>query len=295
MLWAGSTEYCGEVIIARSPEYGKMLFTDGELQSSEYDEAVYHEHLVHPPVLAYLAAFGVPSRPLSVLVLGAGEGATVRELLKYPTSTIGHVTWCDIDSDLCTLCREHLAYVNSKDDASVYANPSRAVLVYDDANVLLADTSAPLYDIVICDLPDPVCGDQSGLYSDAFWAAVHGRTAANAIVGTHCGPVAPGAENLETMEFCSGGMRSAGFGRTLFGKVGVPSFQSEWGYLIAKKGGDIKYDGAKWGENKPTGLRILDDEALQAFFCVPRFYYNYPYPRDYEESKGSETKAEEKR
>ena len=93
VLWAGSTPFCKEVVIAKSEEYGRMLFTDGELQSTEGDEAIYHEHLVHPAVMMYRSLYG--DKPLRVCVLGAGEGATCRELLKWPC--VKEIIWNDFD------------------------------------------------------------------------------------------------------------------------------------------------------------------------------------------------------
>ena len=87
--WAGSTKFCDQLVLGTSPTYGKFLATDGELQSTSNDEAIYHEHLVHPAIVAYRALYGT-SRSLRVLVLGAGEGATIRELCKYDNSTISY-------------------------------------------------------------------------------------------------------------------------------------------------------------------------------------------------------------
>ena len=66
--WAGKTAYCSELVIATNEEYGNMLITDKELQSTQVDEAIYHEHLVHPAILAYRTLYG--EKPLRILVLG---------------------------------------------------------------------------------------------------------------------------------------------------------------------------------------------------------------------------------
>lgn len=66
--WAGRTTYCSELVIATNEEYGNMLITDKELQSTQVDEEIYHEHLVHPAILAYRSIYG--NKPLKILVLG---------------------------------------------------------------------------------------------------------------------------------------------------------------------------------------------------------------------------------
>ena len=53
------------------------LFLDGDLQLSTLDEYRYHEALVHPVMSAN------PHRR-QVLLLGAGDGMALREVLKWP-------------------------------------------------------------------------------------------------------------------------------------------------------------------------------------------------------------------
>ena len=110
--WCGSSPFCSELVLAESPTYGRFLATDGELQSTQSDETIYHEHLVHPAIIAYRALYG--EKPLRVLVLGAGEGATIRELVRYSRDSVSYIMWNDIDEHLVNLCDEHLGYV-SKD------------------------------------------------------------------------------------------------------------------------------------------------------------------------------------
>ena len=64
-----------EMLIVESGSYGRALVLDGKWQSSEGDEFLYHEPLVHPPMLHH-------GNPRRVLVLGGGEGATLREVLR---------------------------------------------------------------------------------------------------------------------------------------------------------------------------------------------------------------------
>ncbi|MFO0980803.1 MAG: hypothetical protein U1E76_03475 [Planctomycetota bacterium] len=79
--------------------FGRMLLLDGQVQSSERDEFVYHEALVQPAMLA-------GPRAARVLILGGGEGATLREVLAHASVT--SATMVDIDQDVVQACREHL-------------------------------------------------------------------------------------------------------------------------------------------------------------------------------------------
>src|SRR5476649_2871878 len=76
LYYSGMTPF-QSVAILRTAVFGKMLVLDGDTQSAQFDEKIYHESLVHPA----LAASASPER---VLILGGGEGATLREVLRNP-------------------------------------------------------------------------------------------------------------------------------------------------------------------------------------------------------------------
>jgi len=80
LLFSGRSQF-QQIAVVRSPVFGKMLVIDGDTQSSQADERVYHEALVHP-------ALAAASDRSEVLILGGGEGATLREVLRC-TSTNG--------------------------------------------------------------------------------------------------------------------------------------------------------------------------------------------------------------
>jgi len=266
VLWAGSTPFCSEVVIAKSEEYGRMLFTDGELQSTEGDEAIYHEHLVHPAVATYKALYG--DKPLRVCVLGAGEGATCRELLKW--SAVKEIIWNDFDKYLVDLCRDFMGYCPSQIAEIFYPN-QRVIHLNLDACKLLMDETLPPFDIIICDLPDPELEPAAGgLYSPAFWKNLYARTAADCVVMTHCGPVAPASvDGMALANSVRSAMTEAGFTGMRLGKVAIPSFQSEWGFLVGTKANAVPdIDAAIL----PDNCRILDTDAAASFFRIPAYY-----------------------
>jgi len=65
-----------DIDIVDTPFFGRMLIIDGDVQSSEKDEFIYHEAMVHPAMLLH-------PHPRRVLIMGGGEGATAREVLKH--------------------------------------------------------------------------------------------------------------------------------------------------------------------------------------------------------------------
>src|SRR3954453_6702432 len=88
-----------DVEVVETPSYGTMLLLDGLVQSSEDDEHTYHEALVHPGLIAH-------DGPREVLIIGGGEGATLREVLRH--RSVERATMVDIDGELIALCKEHL-------------------------------------------------------------------------------------------------------------------------------------------------------------------------------------------
>ena len=96
--FSGRTGY-QSVVIAKTYNYGLALFLDGQIQSAEDDEALYHELLVQPAMLRH------PS-PKDVLILGGGEGATLREVLVH--GSVRTATMVDLDGELVDLCRQYL-------------------------------------------------------------------------------------------------------------------------------------------------------------------------------------------
>src|SRR5690348_6876764 len=86
-------------VLADSYSFGRCLILDGEMQSAQADEFIYHECLVHP-------AMTLHAKPRDILVLGGGEGATVREILRYPS--VRHVTMVDIDAQVIAFAKKYL-------------------------------------------------------------------------------------------------------------------------------------------------------------------------------------------
>jgi spermidine synthase len=251
-VWSGQTAF-QEVEIADSAEYGRMLFLDGELQSATADEAIYHECLVHPAI-AGVVATGRAASGLRVLVVGGGEGATVREALKWD---VAEVVWVDIDLELVNLCQEHLAW-----EGTDVLGSERVVFHGADIKEVLPGLG--IFDVIVLDLPDPD-GETGWLYSAEFFATMREHLAAWGALVTHCGPVRP-AFNVGTgfqRIWRSSGLREVGLRPEGFYHVGIPSFQGEWGFWIWRMDGAEPFDFAWRGDVVlPAGLRVLDNVLL---------------------------------
>lgn len=98
VLYQGRTRW-QNVLIADTYNYDRVLMLDGAIQSAESDESLYHELLVQPAMLAH-------DEPRDVLIIGGGEGATLREVLSH--ASVRRAVMVDLDRELVELCREHL-------------------------------------------------------------------------------------------------------------------------------------------------------------------------------------------
>lgn len=153
---AAKTEY-QEVQIVDLEEFGRALVLDGYVQSTEADEFLYHESLVQPAMTTH-------PNPARVLVIGGGEGATIREVLKH--STVVEALMVDIDGELVELAKKYLEVMHK----GSFSDHRVKVLIMDGLKYV-EEAPQNHYDVVISDLTDPYGPEISKmLYSTEFYA-----------------------------------------------------------------------------------------------------------------------------
>lgn len=128
-----------EADIINSTYWKKMLFLDGTLQSTLRDEVIYHSALVHP-LLDTLESKD------NILILGGGEGATAREVLRW--SKVTQLTMVDYDKELVEFMQVH----GSEWSMGAFHDP-RLTVMFQDAWAFIK--TGLEYDGVIIDLTDP--------------------------------------------------------------------------------------------------------------------------------------------
>lgn len=249
-VWRGGTAW-QDVVIGDSPIYGRMLFLDGELQSASADEHIYHESLIHP-AMATIVSERSETTELRVLVVGGGEGATVREVLRWGRA-VSEVVWVDIDHELVKLCEEHLGWAPGVVD--------HAKVKYFGEDIRVAWSRAlGHFDVIVLDLPDPD-GDTGYLYSTEFWDDVRLHLAMGGAVVTHCGPVRPLGNIGEGFQRVWKSLESLG-GTGRFYNIGIPSFQGDWGFFLWRRG--IEGFPSR-PPTLPPGLRVVDLDQLNSW------------------------------
>lgn len=159
-----------EIVLADTIEYGKALFIDGELQSTIKDEYIYHEMLVCP-FMKFL-------RPSTVKILGGGEGATAREVLKW--AEVKKCVQVDWDGELVEIFKNEW----TEWQKGAYSD-KRLQVVIEDAfkNVKKID----IFDLIIVDLPDPT---DCELFSE-FLGDIKNQLSTRGGVVMNAGPVLP--------------------------------------------------------------------------------------------------------
>ena len=138
--------------IFSSNEFGKVLVLDGCLMVTEKDEYIYHEMVTHT---------AMATRPdiKKVLVIGGGDGGTVRELCKYDSIESIHLV--EIDEDVITLCKEHLPTI-----ASCLSHEKVTIFIEDGLPFVRKKSNE--YDLIIVDSTDPF-GPGESLFTKEFY------------------------------------------------------------------------------------------------------------------------------
>ena len=146
------------VRILESYKYGKMLALDDMVMTTEQDEFHYHEMISHP-------AMFILENAKNILVIGGGDGGTVREILRH--EGVEKVTMVEIDGAVIDSCKEFLPGI-----AVAFENP-KLELIVDDGIAFLKNAVANSYDLIIVDGSDPV-GPAEGLFSVEFYTNCFG-------------------------------------------------------------------------------------------------------------------------
>ncbi len=234
------------IVILDTHEYGKMLVIDDRTQSAEADEYIYHESLVHPVLVAHPA-------PRSALVIGGGEGATIREVLRHPS--IARVVMVDIDRELVEQCEKLLPEWHQ----GAFDDP-RVELRFADGKDVVANTPER-FDIVILDVCDALeAGPALPLYTEAFYRTVRARL-------TDSGLLVVQAMELTGLDHRDH-VRVRRTLESVFRHVAsyatfIPSFWTPWGFIAASDAVD---------PSRLTGPevdRILEQRGLES---VLRYY-----------------------
>jgi spermidine synthase len=221
VYYSGRSEF-QEIAVLRSPVFGKMLVIDGDTQSAQADERIYHESLVHP------ALAGAADRS-EVLVIGGGEGATLREVLRCPD--VARCTMVDIDALVIELSKKHLAEWSN----GAFEDPRARVIIGDALEFMRS--SADRYGVVISDLTEPLEDSPSHqLFNDRVFELIKTRLAAGGIYVLQASTAA--AINAELHCKMARTLRRH-YRHVISFVTHVPAFDTEWAFLACSDAVDL--------------------------------------------------------
>ena len=257
VIYSGRTEFQSiEIIDTRS--FGLCLVLDGKIQSSEKDEFIYHEALVHPAMLSHPG-------PETAFIAGGGEGATLREVLAH--NTIKKVVMVDIDSQVIDICRHYLPVFH---DGSF--DDSRLELNFTDARMYLKDTKDK-FDVIVIDLVEPLEESPACLlYTREFYELVKDRLKVGGIMCVQSG--AAGWTNLQNFTAIINTLKSV-FKIVCPYQAYVPSFVDQWGFATASssiKPTELSSDDidGRIAVRLSKRLRSYDGLTHQSLFSLPK-------------------------
>ena len=254
---AGFNSRHQEVKLVESETFGRVLLLDGKIQSTQVDEFIYHEALVHPAMLSH-------PDPRSIYIAGGGEGATLREVLRH--DSVQEAVMVDLDEEVVGICREYLPTWHQ----GAFEDP-RTRLLFEDARAIL-EKEDRTYDVIICDFSEPVDnGPSYMLFTQEFYRLCSQRLNPGGVLVTQSG--------------CPSFVYSVSFHSVtttlelVFANVSpylafIPSFASNWGFTLASNSPLLPAINPDILESriKPIAkeLRYLDPDFIQSMFAIPK-------------------------
>lgn len=231
--------------------FGKMLLLDGFVMLTEADEHAYHEMLVHPAMVVH-------PDPKNILIIGGGDGGTVREILKYE---VAQITLVDIDERVIEVAKRYFPEISDG-----FADP-RVKIVAQDGALYMKEKSALKefagFDIVFVDSTDPT-GPGASLVEQEF--LING---AKILASEKSIWVAQTESMFQTKEFLQKYVANL---KKLFKIVKtywttVPSYGGGWTFTFASQ----ETDPLTLKRKAPAGLRYYNEGIHHASFYLPEY------------------------
>ena len=239
--------------VFQSEEFGRFLTLDGIMMLTEKDEFIYHEMITH-------VAMASDPDVKKVLVIGAGDGGTIRELTRY--KTIERIDMVEIDERVVAVCREYLRKTACRLD------DSRVHIYYEDG-LKYVRRKENEYELIIVDSTDPF-GPGEGLFTSEFYGNCFNALTENGIlVNQHESPYY--SDDARAMQRAHRRIREF-FPICKVYQAHIPTYPSgHWLFGYASKTIDpLKADADKWNA---LGLetRYYNTDLHKGCFMIPNY------------------------
>jgi spermidine synthase len=180
VVYRGRSKY-QKIMVFDSPFHGRVLVLDDIVQLTTREEHYYHEILVHPVLQAH-------PNPRNVLIIGGGDGGTMREVVKY--ASIESAVQCELDRQVVAVAKEYFPKL------SAGYKDKRAQVLFQDGQKYLRE-SGRVWDAIFLDLTDPI-GPAKPLFERPFYRLCAERLAPDGIL----------AAQTESLHFHRGTVKS---------------------------------------------------------------------------------------
>jgi spermidine synthase len=140
--------------VLKTATYGNLMLLDGLVMTTERDEFVYHEMIAHVP----LSSLSKPAK--RVLIIGGGDGGTLREVLRHPS--VEEAVLCEIDGAVIQAGRDYFPTIGC-----CFDDPRATVLVADGVDYM-KNAEPESFDVILVDSTDPI-GPGVGLFTQDFY------------------------------------------------------------------------------------------------------------------------------
>lgn len=241
------------VDVIETRAYGRMLVLDGFVMCTDEDEFVYHEMIAHIPALTH-------KDPKKVVVIGGGDGGTVRELLKH--EGIEKIILCEIDGMVIDACRKYFPKI-----ASGLDDPRVEVRVADGLAYIKELKNE--IDIAIIDSTDPI-GPGEGLFTGEFYKDVARALRPGGLMAAQSESPWYKKEFLERIHRNI----SSGFSHKRSYVGSIPTYpRGLWSWTMAGNHAfdPSQFDAKRWAKISP-GLQYLTKERMTGAFDLPPFF-----------------------
>jgi len=238
------------LVVWRHPRLGHILTLDGIVQTAEGDEWVYHEILTQVPLSGLARPVG------SVLIIGGGDGGTLRQVLLH--DSVRRATLVEIDAAVVAAARKYLAFSTALSDP-------RAEIVYEDGAAFVQSASARKdpYDVVLVDSTDPE-GPGTVLFTPEFTRGVRDLLSPDGVMVRQAG--VPMYEP-ETLRKAAPEVRAV-FGSCQVYRAPVPTYiGGDMAFVLAAKNG-APFDRPA---REFTG-RFYNPDVHRASFALPTWW-----------------------
>ncbi len=258
VLHSSKTAY-QKVEVLDSSVFGRSLVLDGKTQSTERDEHIYHEALVHPAMLLH-------PNPRTVFIGGGGEGGTLREVLAH--RSVEKVVMLDLDGEVVELCRRYLP----KHHEGSFDDP-RLELRHADARGYLENCDQR-FDVMIMDLVDPLEGGTAYLlYTQEYYDIAKAKMNTGGILVTQSGPA--GLLHYHETFTTIYNTLSKTFKHAMPYQAHVPAFGTLWSFTLGSDSSTLKLPEEKIdqaiSQRLKKELQFYDGETHRNMFALPKY------------------------